>query len=183
MAPGCSNINLKSAYADTIDSFEVLEQTVMKQKRMNKKKKTDLRMRTLLKRTFDLVCEIMDRENGFDSDLNEVDLKKTTTTVHDDRMSIESIPLPVDKPSTMTSECEQLDEKKEYHTLTNVVPMDGQTCGMENFVSNENRKAKRKSNYDDYSDADLHSRSNKKLKTININSIVYINNIGQKNEF
>lgn len=49
-----------------IDSFEILEQTIMKQKRLARLKNTDLRKKILLKRTFDLVCEIMDKENGFD---------------------------------------------------------------------------------------------------------------------
>jgi len=53
---------------DTIDSFEILEQTIMKQKRISKMKNTDLRLKVLLKRTFNLVCEIMDHENGFDTD-------------------------------------------------------------------------------------------------------------------
>ena len=43
MAPGCgSNLYFKqqqTSLLDTVDSFEVLEQTVMKQKRLNKKKK------------------------------------------------------------------------------------------------------------------------------------------------
>lgn len=51
---------------DTVDSFEILEQTIMKQKRLGKYKNTDMRMKILLKRTFNLVCEMMDRENGFD---------------------------------------------------------------------------------------------------------------------
>lgn len=57
---------------ETVDSFEILEQTIMKQKRLGKFKNTDLRMKILLKRTFNLVCEMMDRENGFNgSDENE----------------------------------------------------------------------------------------------------------------
>lgn len=53
--------------SDTVDSFEVLEQTIFKQKRLQRtKKSTDMRLKVLLKRTFDLVCTIMDRENGFD---------------------------------------------------------------------------------------------------------------------
>ena len=51
---------------DTVDSFEILEQTILKQKRLARLKNTDLRKKILLKRTFDLVCEIMDKENGFD---------------------------------------------------------------------------------------------------------------------
>ena len=30
-------------------------------------------MKILLKRTFDLVCEIMDRENGFDELVDDID--------------------------------------------------------------------------------------------------------------
>lgn len=52
---------------DTVDSFEILEQTIMKQKRLGRNKNTDMRMKILLKRTFNLVCEMMDKENGFDS--------------------------------------------------------------------------------------------------------------------
>lgn len=57
-----------SSIMDTVDSFEILEQTIMKQKRVSKMKNTDLRLKVLLKRTFNLVCEIMDHENGFDTD-------------------------------------------------------------------------------------------------------------------
>lgn len=68
MAPGYQSVALlnkqQSTTIDTIDSFEILEQTVIKQKKLSKNKKNDLRLRILLKRTFDLVCEIMDRENG-----------------------------------------------------------------------------------------------------------------------
>jgi len=53
---------------DTVDSFEILEQTIMKQKRLGRLKNNDLRMKILLKRTFNLVCEIMDRENGFEEE-------------------------------------------------------------------------------------------------------------------
>lgn len=63
--------NSQQLVADTVDSFEILEQTIMKQKRMAKMKNTDLRLKVLLKRTFNLVCEIMDHENGFDTESNE----------------------------------------------------------------------------------------------------------------
>lgn len=56
---------------ETVDSFEILEQTIMKQKRLGRHKNTDMRMKVLLKRTFNLVCEMMDKENGFDSSANE----------------------------------------------------------------------------------------------------------------
>lgn len=52
---------------DTVDSFEILEQTIMKQKRLGRTKNSDLRMKILLKRTFNLVCEMMDQENGYES--------------------------------------------------------------------------------------------------------------------
>jgi hypothetical protein len=81
MAPGFTNIP-SSVAADTVDSFEILEQTVMKQKRLAKKKKCDLRVRILLKRTFDLVCEIMDRENGFDDDY--IDSNNTSSIINND---------------------------------------------------------------------------------------------------
>lgn len=57
---------------DEVDAFEILEQTIIKQKRVAKLKNTDLRRKVLLKRTFDLVCEIMDRENGFNDDDDDV---------------------------------------------------------------------------------------------------------------
>lgn len=113
MAPGCSNVNAASSFSDTIDSFEVLEQTVMKQKRLAKKKKCDLRLRILLKRTFDLVCEIMDRENGFDDDYllldttctsSSTDTNITSSTCSSDGVTaempaeLESIPLPPCEP-------------------------------------------------------------------------------------
>ncbi|RMZ95348.1 hypothetical protein BpHYR1_011743 [Brachionus plicatilis] len=68
-----TKVNLKKKNSpkiiyDTVDSFEVLEQTIMKQKRLARLKNTDLRRKILLKRTFDLVCEIMDYENGFEAD-------------------------------------------------------------------------------------------------------------------
>ena len=59
---------------DTVDSFEILEQTIMKQKRLARLKNTDLRKKILLKRTFDLVCEIMDQENGFNDDKPESEM-------------------------------------------------------------------------------------------------------------
>lgn len=69
---------------DTLDSFEVLEQTVRKQKRLSRKKNTDMRMKVLLKRTFDLVCEIMDHENGFEDDddayAEKINLAKKSTS-------------------------------------------------------------------------------------------------------
>jgi len=69
-----------SAY-DTLDSFELLEQTVRKQKRLSRKKGTDMLRKVLLKRTFDLICEIMDHENGFDDDaINEATYVKEKTT-------------------------------------------------------------------------------------------------------
>jgi len=55
---------------ETVDSFEILEQTIMKQKRLGRNKNSDMRMKVLLKRTFNLVCEMMDKENGFDSSSN-----------------------------------------------------------------------------------------------------------------
>lgn len=55
---------------ETVDSFEILEQTIMKQKRLGKNKNTDLRTKVLLKRTFNLVCEMMDEENGLESNNN-----------------------------------------------------------------------------------------------------------------
>lgn len=72
-------IRLSKHFYDTVDSFEILEQTILKQKRLSRLKNTDLRKKILLKRTFDLVCEIMDRENGFD-DLND-DAKPPTAVV------------------------------------------------------------------------------------------------------
>jgi len=67
--PRASSTSANTTFSlDTIDSFEILEQTIMKQKKLSKSKNTDLRLKVLLKRTFNLVCEIMDHENGFDSD-------------------------------------------------------------------------------------------------------------------
>jgi hypothetical protein len=71
----------------TVDSFEVLEQTILKQKRLARLKNTDLRRKILLKRTFDLVCEIMDKENGFAEEqpqLGEELIVTTTATAEDD---------------------------------------------------------------------------------------------------
>lgn len=71
-----TKVNFKKKYSpkiiyDTVDSFEVLEQTILKQKRLARLKNTDLRRKILLKRTFDLVCEIMDYENGFEAESDE----------------------------------------------------------------------------------------------------------------
>lgn len=65
---------------DTVDSFEILEQTIMKQKRLGRIKNTDLRKKILLKRTFNLVCEMMDQENGYDGSNNSKDEKEDTTS-------------------------------------------------------------------------------------------------------
>lgn len=72
---------------DTIDSFEILEQTIMKQKRLGRSKNSDLRKKILLKRTFDLVCQIMDHENGFEEEEEElvkVEIPILDTTTNDD---------------------------------------------------------------------------------------------------
>lgn len=67
----CRKQNYRSL--ETVDSFEILEQTIMKQKRLGKNKNTDLRTKVLLKRTFNLVCEMMDEENGLENNLPESD--------------------------------------------------------------------------------------------------------------
>lgn len=63
---------------DTVDSFEILEQTIMKQKRLGRIKNTDLRKKILLKRTFNLVCEMMDQENGYDGNSNGKECEENT---------------------------------------------------------------------------------------------------------
>jgi hypothetical protein len=187
MAPGCcTNVQTNGLNpADTVDSFEILEQTVMKQKRLAKKKKSDLRLRILLKRTFDLVCEIMDRENGFDDDYidssnnsskinndcsNYSDSKTTTITNIND---IEAIPLPDDDINNNKFESVQLvpdeqndnmikfDDNKDYHMLTNV-----------NF--NEDKCLKRK--FDDTCSSQMNNCNNKKLKLIDVGLKVKIKN-------
>lgn len=65
---------------DTVDSFEILEQTIMKQKRLGRIKNTDLRKKILLKRTFNLVCEMMDQENGYDGNSNGKECEENTTS-------------------------------------------------------------------------------------------------------
>lgn len=65
---------------DTVDSFEILEQTIMKQKRLGRIKNTDLRKKLLLKRTFNLVCEMMDQENCYDGNNNSNGEKEDTTS-------------------------------------------------------------------------------------------------------
>jgi len=67
----CRKQNYRSL--ETVDSFEILEQTIMKQKRLGKNKNNDLRTKVLLKRTFNLVCEMMDEENGLENNLPESD--------------------------------------------------------------------------------------------------------------
>jgi hypothetical protein len=72
---------------DTVDSFEILEQTIMKQKRLGKTKNTDLRMKILLKRTFNLVCELMDDENTTDSTISTT--QNTETISMEDNSNIQ----------------------------------------------------------------------------------------------
>ena len=69
-------VTMRQKMFDTVDSFEILEQTIMKQKRVGRAKNVDLRKKILLKRTFDLVCEIMDHENGFEEDEAEKEAEK-----------------------------------------------------------------------------------------------------------
>jgi len=89
---------------DTVDSFEILEQTIMKQKRLGRSKHVDLRKKVLLKRTFDLVCEIMDHENGFEEE--EVDegdeQSKNLLNVNTPQESLDLVV--VDSNSTNTNE-------------------------------------------------------------------------------
>jgi hypothetical protein len=80
-----TNESRKSVINDvnsTIDTFDLLEQTIIKQKRLARMKNTDLRLKILLKRTFDLVCEIMDQESELDyerfSKENEERVEKST---------------------------------------------------------------------------------------------------------
>ena len=77
-----------SSLCDTIDSFEILEQTIMKQKRLGRCKNVDLRKKVLLKRTFDLVCEIMDHENGFE----EEDTAEETTSKSNENLLVVNTP-------------------------------------------------------------------------------------------
>ena len=77
----------RSTSCDTIDSFEILEQTIMKQKRLARAKNVDLRKKILLKRTFDRVCEIMDHENGFEEEDNEEKLPQITIVVQEQPVS------------------------------------------------------------------------------------------------
>lgn len=75
---------------DTVDSFEVLEQTILKQKRLSRLKNTDLRRKILLKRTFDLVCEIMDYENGFEAENDSDENKRVSAESSDESSSSDS---------------------------------------------------------------------------------------------
>lgn len=67
-------------------SANILEQTIIKQKRLARFKNTDLRRKILLKRTFDLVCEIMDHENGFDfeDETETINKKQATSSIRTD---------------------------------------------------------------------------------------------------
>jgi hypothetical protein len=58
-----TNRNILNDFNSTIDTFDLLEQTIIKQKKLARLKNTDLRLKILLKRTFDLVCELMDQES------------------------------------------------------------------------------------------------------------------------
>lgn len=58
-----TNRNILNDFNSTIDTFDLLEQTIIKQKKLARMKNTDLRLKILLKRTFDLVCELMDQES------------------------------------------------------------------------------------------------------------------------
>jgi hypothetical protein len=80
---------------DTVDSFEILEQTIMKQKRLGRSKHVDLRKKVLLKRTFDLVCEIMDHENGFEEEDGEEEVDEQSKNLLNVNTPQESLDLVV----------------------------------------------------------------------------------------
>lgn len=153
MAPGCTSIQTHSSsnclvspsnQADTVDSFEILEQTVMKQKRLAKKKNSDLRMRILLKRTFDLVCEIMDHENGFDNDY--IDYSKTKSSKINNDYSNYSDSKVEKTENTMINEEASEQQEQPPATVTmseselEAIPLpagDCNNCSMYNFNFNE----------------------------------------------
>lgn len=88
---------------DTVDSFEILEQTIMKQKRLGRSKNVDLRKKILLKRTFDLVCEIMDHENGFE-DTDDKENVNTNTSTHEQTPEKKELSIPpVDNLENVTN--------------------------------------------------------------------------------
>lgn len=187
MAPGVSNVHSAlGGFSDTVDSFEVLEQTVMKQKRLAKKKKCDLRLRILLKRTFDLVCEIMDRENGFDDDLLLLDTHCTSSSTHTTILSTCSsdamtqplaldVPLPPNLPPCPPPPPPPSDDKEEpcteptpMVTEDQLVPQEVTVLGSISENSYEKRSSKKRKSQPS-SNNKSSSPSSKRIKSVDIN--------------
>lgn len=79
-------IQPKSSYKPIVTkttSSKIIQQTIMKQKRLSKIKNTDLRKKILLKRTFNLVCEMMDQENGIDTNKQQQQQQQESDDVDD----------------------------------------------------------------------------------------------------
>jgi hypothetical protein len=195
MAPGYQSINalnkqstsMYSTYSslDTIDSFEILEQTVIKQKKLTKTKKNDLRLRILLKRTFDLVCDIMDRENGIlnttttTSDINNDDNIDELLTLDNDLLFKEQQPqLQSHITQTDQFEYEQkvpllLENENDYHNQNQFIQKTTTLISNNHHNYNENKKRKshkRKHENDDCTNNNNNNNNNfKRLKSLDLN--------------
>lgn len=120
-----------------------------KQRRLAKRKNTDMRMKVLLKRTFDLVCEIMDHENGFD-DNSDVYVEKINPVKAAASLSSTKCDEQQDTTTTLEVNVKHNDYADELlldisGSCTNVVP----TSGDESFCS-----SKRKIQNDDDQESD-----------------------------
>lgn len=104
---------------ETVDSFEILEQTIMKQKRLSKTKNTDLRMKILLKRTFNLVCEMMDQEKDCESTKNEQTYDLDIQEKDSDLQETLIINLNESETLDSTFQTDEADEQLNYIDLEN----------------------------------------------------------------
>ncbi|CAF0856207.1 unnamed protein product [Brachionus calyciflorus] len=178
------SINIESTlHKIEIDSFEILEQTIIKQKRLARLKNTDLRRKILLKRTFDLVCEIMDHENGFeqDSDNDDTTDKKTNMSYSDSSDSESSSSSSSESESDSDEEI-KLDQNEKNSNLDELYSnLDFIEIRLEDFDTLENKpqaqvpvKRRASANSDseeDYSDdeSDDFNLKDQQLNTFNTN--------------
>jgi len=151
---------------DTIDSFEILEQTIMKQKRLARTKNADLRKKILLKRTFDLVCEIMDQENGICDDLDEETFKsiekneelKGNSEVKNKSKTDESFRKKDQENSSSSSDEEDSNEDDDDSSSDSDSSNSSDSSESEESGSDEDDE-------DDDDEDDLYTRRKKKLKS------------------
>jgi hypothetical protein len=172
---------------DTIDSFEILEQTIMKQKRLARTKNADLRKKILLKRTFDLVCEIMDQENGINDDLDEETSKsieenddlKGNSEVKNKSKTDETFRKKDQEDSSDEEESDEDDDDDGDRDSSS----DSDDCSSSSSSnSSESEESDSDQDDDNDDDDDLYNRKKKKLKSYNHPSATNTFEIKCKNE-